>query len=70
MHVPKAHPVSISDELSGGSRYFGAASIFGAASESQESTGLFWDMFRFVYIELFFAFIHAIIQTIEFSTFD
>ena len=41
MHVPKAHPVSISDELSGGSRYFGAASIFGAASESQESTGLF-----------------------------
>ena len=53
MHVPKAHPVSISDELSGGSRYFGAASIFGAASESQESTGLFWDMFGFVYIELF-----------------
>ena len=41
MHVPKAHPVSISDELSGGSRYFGAAGIFGAASESQESTGLF-----------------------------
>ena len=41
MQVPKAHPVSISDELSGGSRYFGAASIFGAASESQESTGLF-----------------------------
>ena len=41
MQVPKAHPVSISDELSGGSRYFGAAGIFGAASESQESTGLF-----------------------------
>ena len=38
MHVPKAHAVSISDELSGGSRYFG---VFGAASESQESTGLF-----------------------------
>ena len=41
MQVPKAHPVSISDELSGGSRFFGAAGIFGAASESQESTGLF-----------------------------
>ena len=42
MHLPKAHPVSISDELSGGSRgYFGAAGVFGAASEFQDSTGLF-----------------------------
>ena len=43
MHSPKAHPVSISDELSGGSRsFFGAkGGVFGSPSEFQDSTGLF-----------------------------
>ena len=43
MHLPKTHPVSISDELSGGSkRYFGGGGgVFGSSSEFQEGTGLF-----------------------------